>query len=127
MDLLVKECANRCGLSPQRLKDLEEIYVNPTYGFQYKKNFERMLIAVVGFPVLETVENSIPTQVTTLKVLLGDLTKLRNHYAHTHFDETSPYPQGRLSIPTPSVMIANANIAAIGLDAIELQLKAAGY
>lgn len=127
MDLLVNDCATRCGLSPLRLKSVNDQYVTPTYGFHYKKHFERMLISVVGFKVLERVEIAAPAEITALKGLLGDLNMLRNHYAHTHFDALSPYPEGRTSIPTPSVMIAHANTAKIGLNAIEVQLKATGH
>jgi len=127
MDLLVNECANRCRLSPPRLKSVVDDYVGQTYGFQYKRHFERMLTAVVGFKVLEQIEAAVPAEIAALKGLLGSLNVLRGHYAHTHFDENAPYPPGLTSIPTPSLMIAHANTANIGLTAIELKLKAAGF
>lgn len=126
MDSVVKDCANRIGLSAPHLKSVEDDYVAQTHGFQYKTHFEKMLVAVVGFKVLETVEAAAPTHVSALKGLLGNLNVLRRHYAHTHFDELSPYPPGLASIPTPSVMISHANTVEIGLSAIEVQLVAAG-
>ena len=127
MDFVVQECANRSGLSEKRLKSVDEKYVKTTYGLHYDKHFEKMLIAVVGFKILEKIEATVPAEVIGLKNLLGDLTVLRNYYAHTHFDEAKPYPDGRLSIPNPSVMRAHAIQANLGLTAIENQLIAKGY
>lgn len=122
MDLLVNDCATRCGLTEQRILRVEKTYVARTNGFHYTKHFERMLISVIGFKLLEDVENLIPVQITQLQALCGDLTQLRNHYAHTHFDEATPYPSGRISIPDPTTMIANANTAKVGLGALEREL-----
>ena len=85
MDLLVKDCAIRCSLTAERIQSVDS-HVQKTHGFHYTKHFERMLIAVIGFKCLEQVETSVPLEIAKLKALFDDLSKLRNHYAHTHFD-----------------------------------------
>ena len=126
IDVLVKDCAIRCSLTPLRLSSVDS-YVKRTSGFHYTNHFERMLIAVIGFKCLEQVENSMLLEIVKLKALFNDLSLLRNHYAHTHFDEHTPYPDGRTTVPNPSTMIASALIANSGLSAFELELIRLDY
>ena len=81
-----------------------------------------MLIAVVGYRVLENAENHSGNDLIKMEAVLSDLSKLRNHYAHTYFDINNPTPQGYSSIPTPTIMINHAAIAAKGLLALETSL-----
>ncbi len=122
MDLLVRDTANRCKLSPKYISLVDKKYIEKTYGFEYRKHFEKMLIAVVGYRILEQAETRAGNDLIKMESILSDLSKLRNHYAHTHFDINSPNPQGYISIPTPTVMINHAKIAANGLTALEVSL-----
>lgn len=122
MDLMVRDTANRCNLSPRYITQVEEKYIEKTFGFEYRKHFEKMLIAVVGYRVLENAETLAGNDLIKMESTLSVLSKLRNHYAHTHFDISNPNPQGYSGIPTPTVMINHANIAVNGLTALENSL-----
>lgn len=122
MDLLVRDTANRCKLSPKYILLVDKKYIEKTFGFEYRRHFEKMLIAVVGYRVLETAETHAGNDLIKMESVLSDLSKLRNHYAHTHFDVNNPAPQGYSSIPTPTIMINHAEIAARGLLALESSL-----
>ncbi|MFN3436280.1 MAG: hypothetical protein ACK41V_01145 [Acidovorax sp.] len=126
MDAIVLETAQRCALSPQRIAQISDKYVKPTSGFSYKNHFEKMIISVVGYKILEQAESNAGAPVYALESTLDYLAKLRNHYAHTHFDVSSPYPKGYSTIPNPSVMKNHATTTNLGLAAIEAQLIASG-
>lgn len=127
MDQLVLDAAIRACLSNKRLTTIKERYIKNTYGFQYSKHFEKMMIAVVGYRILEKIEASKAAEINTLDGTLSQLTPLRNHYAHTHFNLNAPYPPGFSSIPTPSVMKTHAISAIQGLSAIEAELIALNH
>lgn len=125
MDQIVIDCATRCTLSAPRIASVKKRYIEKTYGFHYENHFEKMLIAVVGYKNLEQIELIAP--VNNLQSILRNLTKLRNHYAHTHFDSSNPFPSSLTSIPTPSIMKNDAQIAAASLLALENALKSSGH
>jgi hypothetical protein len=122
MDLLVRDAVNRCKLSPKYSSHVDKKYIEKTFGFEYRKHFEKMLIAVVGYRILEKAEVLAGNDLIKMESILTDLSKLRNHYAHTHFDINDPNPQGYSSIPTPTIMVSHAKIAASGLLALEASL-----
>lgn len=119
MDTFVLDSANRCALSATRIKHIEEKYVAPTYGFSYKTHFEKMVTSVVGYKVLEQAERNAGNVIPAMESTLNFLAKLRNHYAHTHFDIADPYPKGISSIPSPTVMRTHANTTSAALIALE--------
>jgi len=127
MDHLVIDCSNRCQLSPSRLQSIQNDYVKKTYGFEYKRHFEKMLTAVVGFKVLEQVETQIgATTLTPFTASISSLVPLRNHYAHTHLDTAQPYPQNVTAIPSPSTLIqfvTQAESALISLENALIELN----
>lgn len=125
MDQIVIDCSTRCKLSPTRHESVKKKYIEKTYGFHYENHFEKMLIAVVGYKRLEAIENVVP--VNNLQSILKNLTKLRNHYAHTHFDLGNPFPATLTSIPTPSIMKNDAQSAATSLMQIENALINSGH
>lgn len=122
MDLFVRDTANRCNLSPKYISLVDRKYIDKTYGFEYRRHFAKMLIAVVGYRVLEKAESYAGNDLIEMEATLADLSKLRNHYAHTHFDINNPIPQGYSSVPTPTIMVKHAGIAANGLAALEKSL-----
>lgn len=122
MDLLVIEAANRCKLSSDRIKWIDEKYIKNTNGFSYQKHFEKMIVSVVGYRVLEDAERKTGSVFAVMNGSLSSLTPLRNHYAHTHFDLLNPYPKNMTSIPAPTAMRQHAQNAIAGLTALEQQL-----
>jgi hypothetical protein len=126
MDHLVFEAANRCSLSRKRIDWLKESYINKTYGFTYQNHFEKMIVAVVGYRILEQAEVNAGGVVPTMNGSLSQLTPLRNHYAHTHFDLANPFPKNMSAIPAPTTMSSHAQKAVDGLTELENQLIALG-
>ncbi|WOP14325.1 hypothetical protein [Ottowia sp. SB7-C50] len=123
MDHLVRECSVRCGLSVARSSWLESKYIKTTHGFHYQTHFEKLVVAVVGYRILEAVETSIGTTFSSLTSALNELNPLRNHYAHTHFNSTSPYPKAVTAIPSPNRLKSLSNDIFSGLEAIEVALQ----
>lgn len=126
MDLLVREAAQRCSLSAARLKWIDTEYVRPTYGFSYQKHFEKMIVSVVGYRVLETAEGNVGAELPVMNGSLTFLTPLRNYYAHTHFNLTNPFPKDMSSIPAPTATTQHAYNVVAGLTALENQLIVLG-
>jgi len=124
MDRLVIDCANRCQLSQSRLQSIQVDYVKKTSGFDYKRHFEKMLVAVVGFKVLEQAETQIgAATLAPFTASISSLVPLRNHYAHTHLDEAQPYPQNITTIPSPSALIQYVTQAESALASLESALQ----
>lgn len=123
MDKLVLDSAVRCRLSNARVKAIEEKYVNKTYGFSYKNHFEKMIVSVLGYQVLQVAEVKCVRYLASMHGSLNELTPLRSYYAHTHFDLISPYPGTRTNIPTPSIMQNHLNNIQLGLTELESELK----
>lgn len=126
MDVIVFEAAQRCALSTPRLNHITTKYIKPTYGFSYRNHFEKMIVSVVGYRVLDRAEANAGAPIFAMESTLDYLAKLRNHYAHTHFDISNPYPTGHSTIPTPTVMKNHAITAVTGLNALESELIANG-
>ena len=126
MDLLVIEAANRCSLSPGRIKWIDEKYIQSTHGFSYQKHFEKMIVSVVGYRVLEDAETKAGGVFPVMNGSLTYLTTLRNYYAHTHFNLANPFPKNMTSIPAPTAMKQHAQNAICGLTALEQQLIISG-
>ncbi|WCM86529.1 hypothetical protein [Acidovorax sp. NCPPB 3576] len=126
MDCIVMETALRCAISTKRQEKISASYIKPTSGFSYKQHFEKMIISVVGYRILEQAEIAVGPPIFLMESSLDYLVKLRNHYAHTHFDIANPYPKGLSTIPSPTVMRTHANTAFNGLNLMEIELKACG-
>ena len=126
MDVLVIEAANRCSLSAARVKWIDKQYVQNTNGFSYQKHFEKMIVSVVGYRILETAEMAAGGVFPAMNGSLTFLTQLRNHYAHTHFNLANPFPKDMTSIPAPTAMKQHAENVTAGLKALEQQLIVLG-
>jgi hypothetical protein len=126
MDLVVSETATRCALSPARIKLIDDNYIDRTYGLSYQNHFEKMMISVVGYRVLEDAERRAGSAIPTMTGALTYLTKLRNYYAHTHFDMNNKFPKNMTAIPAPTATRAYAQTAIAGLTALELCLISLG-
>ena len=126
MDCLVMDTARRCALSQNRLDWITTSYINNTYGFGYKKHFEKMSTAVVGYRILEQAEANAGGVISMMNGTLTTLSPLRNHYAHTHFEVTNPFPKNMVAIPAPTLMRDHAQKAFDGLVSLETELIALG-
>lgn len=123
MDQLVIDCAHRCSLPKFKIEDIVTTYIKNTYGFEYKRHFEKMIVSVIGTRVFHEIEsNTDPALLGPFQGALSILRPLRNHYAHTHFNPAAPYPRGMTTVPTPSIMRSHALDIAKGLLAIETEL-----
>ena len=123
MDELVNDSAVRSNLTLKRISTVKLKIVKRTYGFHYENHFEKMLISIIGFKNLEIIENAIPNEIAIFDSNLSQLNTLRNHYAHTHLDVNSPYPDGHNQIPKPSKMKKYAIDILKALKMIEAELK----
>lgn len=126
MDLMVSEAAQRCSLSSVRIKQVNENYIKKTNGFSYQGHFEKMMVSVIGYRMLELAEARAGSTIQVMDGALTYLTPLRNHYAHTHFNISNPYPKNMTSIPVPSVTRTYAQTAITGLTALEQALIGLG-
>ncbi len=119
MDSIVSESAQRCALSQARIERINQNYIKRTSGFSYQGHFEKMMISVVGYRMLEAAENRAGSVIQAMDGALSYLTPLRNYYAHTHFNMGSPYPKNMTGIPGPTATKAYAQTAIVGLTALE--------
>lgn len=126
MDLVVSDTAQRCVLSPARIKLIGDNYIDRTYGLSYEKHFEKMMISVVGYRVLEAAEHQAGNAIPVMTGALTFLTKLRNYYAHTHFNMSNPFPKNMNAVPAPTTTRAYAQTAIAGLTALEQGLISLG-
>lgn len=122
MDLIVAEAAQRCALSQPRIKLIDEAYIGRTNGFSYQGHFEKMMVSVIGYRMLEAAEKQAGNAIPAMDGALTFLTKLRNYYAHTHFNMTNPFPKNMTGIPGPTATKGYAKTAIDGLTALELGL-----
>ena len=93
MDYIAEHFANR-KLRTQSYRDIFKGYKNTNYGFEYKKNFRKMLYQTVGLSVMEKIETKLERiggLITVLDTELDNLKTLRNDAAHTYIDATKTY------------------------------------
>ncbi|MDZ4145878.1 hypothetical protein [Hydrogenophaga sp.] len=124
MDTLVLESAQRCNLNSTLLNRVKKNYIDKTFGLQYSKHFEKMLIAVIGYRSYSVIEVDpiVAPYLPGFESLLSDLSKQRNHYAHTHYISQSPYPVGYSAIDAPSIMKSKVSTVENILQIIETKL-----
>lgn len=92
MDNIVEHFANK-HLKTQPFKDSFKALKKNNYGFDYKKNFRKMLSQTVGLHNTEKVETTLnhSGQIAILNAILDSLKILRNDAAHTYIDATKTY------------------------------------
>ncbi len=92
MDNIVDNFANR-RLRTTPFRDMFLSIKNGTYGFEYKKNFRKMLSNTIGLHNMESIESSLTTtgEIAILEATLASLKTLRNNAAHTFIDTTTTY------------------------------------
>ena len=94
---IVRSCAKRNLKDPHHRDAIEKEVIKRNHGFDYEKNFQNMLIRVVGLQGIETVEQAVnSTAIDNLKREINSLKECRNILAHTYLHNTTP----RLDAPS---------------------------
>lgn len=121
----IEECMDdlaRCHPRRKKLRTSEgrnyvDNIVKDNHGFEYNRNFRRMMKKIVGIVILEKTEQKM--NIIRKQALESSLTVLypeRNEHAHIPI-KTAP------NFTTPSVCIAHFNQIYDGLQEFEKQLK----
>jgi hypothetical protein len=92
MDNIADNFATR-HLTCTPFKDMFSSIKNGTYGFEYKKNFRKMLSSTIGLHNMQSIELSLTTtgEIAILDATLSSLKTLRDNAAHTFIDATTTY------------------------------------
>lgn len=92
MDKIVEHFANK-HLKTQPFKDIFKSLKENNHGFDYKRNFRKMLSQTVGLHNTEKIEAKLnhSGQIAILEAVFDNLKTLRNDAAHTYIDATKTY------------------------------------
>jgi hypothetical protein len=92
MDNIVKHFASK-NLSTAPYQESFDSMVERNYGFDYKKNFRKMLMQTIGMHNTEKLELKVNSSgnIDVLKSNLTTLKNLRNDAAHTYIGTTTTY------------------------------------
>lgn len=92
MDNIAEHFAKK-KLKTQPFKDSFKALKDHNYGFEYKKNFRKMLIQTIGLHNMEKIEVKLnyTGSITILDSTLDTLKTLRNDAAHTFIGATTTY------------------------------------
>lgn len=121
MDNIIIRCANRNLTDAKNKEYVENEIVKQTYGFHYDRNFQKMLVGIIGIIMCEKLEKTLDAiKFQKMKSELGSLTQMRNKEAHTHL-------KSQHTINAPSVTIRQYKAIYEGLIDIEKNLKKLKY
>lgn len=117
MDDIVLGCSNR-NLKEHKHRDfIQKEVIDRTYGFHYTKNFQKMLITLIGMIMYEKLEKSLDKiKFEKMKAELSSLTPTRNAEAHTHI-------KAMRRINAPSVTLRQFEAIYEGLLDIDSKIK----
>jgi hypothetical protein len=92
MDNIADDFANR-HLTSTPFKDIFTNVKKNTYGFEYKKNFRKMLSNTIGLHNMEAIELTLTAtgEIAILEATLTALKILRDDAAHTFIGATTTY------------------------------------
>jgi hypothetical protein len=92
MDNIAEDFANRY-LTTIAFKDIFSNVKKNTYGFEYKKNFRKMLSNTIGLHNMEAIELTLTAtgEIAILEATLTALKTLRDDAAHTFIGATTTY------------------------------------
>ena len=92
MDNIVEHFAKK-HIKTQSFKDSFNSLKKNNYGFDYKRNFRKMLSQTVGLHNMEKLETKINAtgNINILDATLDNLKNLRDDAAHTYIDTTKTY------------------------------------
>ena len=101
MDDIVRRCAYRHLDDIENITFVEKQIIKRNYGFNYKDNFRKMLIQLLGIINVEKIEKSMDqAKLTNFTAILDALKEVRNTEAHTHIKGRTRH------INAPSVTLA---------------------
>lgn len=119
MDDLVFRCGRKLK-KPENESYLVNTIIRPTWGFDYRKNFRKMLIQAIGLATLEIIESAVDgAKFAKMTAALNLLRAARNDVAHTyvkHITVAAP-------IPAPTVVATYFQDIYIGLKDMEAVMK----
>jgi hypothetical protein len=122
MDDIVLRCAKRRIKDGNNTKMVADVIIKKNYGFDYQRNFRRMLISLVGLAGVERLEKKLNPPIHTLFVsTLQTLRTARNAEAHTYVKGTTR------AIDAPSVTLSRFQPIYLGLRALDTRLQKLGY
>jgi hypothetical protein len=118
-DIIMGHCGRHVSV-PKNTKFVSDDIVKRTYGFDYERNFRRMLINLIGIVTCEKVEAQIPVGIHTRFVAqLHSLKLVRDSLAHTYLKGSV----ATMAIDAPSVTKARFTDIYDGLKAFEQSLR----
>lgn len=119
-DIILAHCGRHVKVN-KNTKYIADDIVKKTYGFDYERNFRKMLINLVGIVTCETLEAGLPAPIhARFLAQLQSLKVVRNSLAHTYL-KGSP---ATMTIDAPSVTKARFTDVFNGLKAFETELRA---
>lgn len=96
-------------------QEIVEKAINENSAFDYERNFKKVLVLLIGTKKIEELEKKVdPYKFQNLKSELGNLKKVRNSAAHTHF-QIGVTP----NFDAPSITLKRVQRVYDGLENIE--------
>lgn len=118
-DIITAHCDRRV-VSPLNIKFMRNDVIKRTHGFDYERNFRRMLINLIGIITCEKLEGKIPAAVHAKFIAeLNALKIARDSHAHTYLKGLA----ATFSIDAPSVTKARFFHIYAGLKEFETGLR----
>lgn len=119
MDDLVVRCGRKLK-EPANETYLMNTIIRTTWGFDYKKNFRKMLMQAVGLTTLEMIEGAVDgAKFAKMTAALNLLKAARNDVAHTYVKRITV----AAPIPAPTVVAIYFQDIYIGLKDMEAVMK----
>lgn len=118
-DIVMTHCGRHVSV-PANTRFVSNDIVKRTYGFDYERNFRRMLINLVGIVTCEKLEAKLPVAIhTKFLAQLQSLKVMRDSLAHTYLKGSA----ATTVIDAPSVTKARFTDIYDGLKAFEQGLQ----
>jgi hypothetical protein len=120
MDEIIMAHCHRHVTETKNTNFISNDIIKRTYGFDYERNFRKMLISLIGIVTCEKLEAQIQIAVhTKFLAQLKSLKTIRDGLAHTYLKG----PAATMTIDAPSVTLARFNDIYSGLKAFEQGLR----
>lgn len=120
MDEIVLRIAQKNLRERENIETIKEM-IDKNYGFEYKKNFRKLLIILIGIVNVEKLEQQLKQKVFIQFIsTLDSLKKRRNNEAHTYIHGTTRI------IDAPSMTRKYFHDVYNGLQEIEKKMQAMG-
>lgn len=118
MDDIIQRCADRFSRDQIFRNRVDKDIIKPNYGFEYKRNFIKMLTTLIGYINVVKLEKKLDfSKKEQLTSALSSLKKIRNREAHTHLKGMTRH------VDSPSMALNYFERVYNGLKDIEKKLK----